>query len=364
MTRGTFAVVDLVALQHNFNVIRERVGKSKILAVVKADAYGHGIERVAAALPDSDGFGVAILEEAIQLRDAGIQQPIVLLEGVVSAGDLIEAANHQLDVVVHSAEQLAFFRKADLPVPVRVWLKFDTGMHRLGIDGEKLSGFYQTLMNSNNVSDVVLMSHLACADEQQGEFSARQQQRFSNVIGQVPSASVSKSLANSAGTFGLPDAHYQWVRPGLALYGGSPLNDVSADTLGLKPVMELRSTVLTTRLVKAGDTVGYGAAWQADQDTPIAIVGIGYGDGYPRHIQEQTPVLIRGERCPIVGRVSMDMIAVDISGLAENAEPIVMGEAVVLWGKGLPIEDIAAAAGTINYELLCQVTGRVKRIYR
>ncbi|PIE41198.1 MAG: alanine racemase [Gammaproteobacteria bacterium] len=368
MARGTYAVVDLAALQHNFGVIRQRVGDSNVLSVVKADAYGHGIERVAAALSGSgsDGFGVAIIDEAIQLRDAGIQQPVVLLEGVTSAGDLAEAANQGLDVVVHTVEQLRFFQATSLPRPVRVWLKFDTGMHRLGIHPTQLPEFYRALKSLDSVSDVILMSHLACADEPNSPFSANQLAKFNTTIETVAAvpAGAGKSLANSAGTFSQTGTHFQWVRPGLALYGGSPLQGVTAESLGLKPVMQLSSTVLATRLVKAGDAVGYGAAWIADRDTPVAIVGIGYGDGYPRHVAAQTPVLIRGVRCPLVGRVSMDMIAVDLSPLKLPAGAIGLGEPVIIWGNGLPVEDVAQAAGTINYELLCQVTGRVKRIYR
>ncbi|MCG8312752.1 MAG: alanine racemase [Pseudomonadales bacterium] len=377
MARGTNAVIDLGALQHNFQVIKSRVGHSKILAIVKADAYGHGIERVAAALGDSDGFGVAILEEAVRLRDAGITQPIVLLEGVTSSGHLAEAAEQGLDVVVHSQEQLSFVADVVLPKPIRVWLKFDTGMHRLGIDAADLQGIYQQLLLNDHVSSVVLMSHLACADNPDQAFSHSQLHRFQRSIVSASAANsqstMVKSLANSAGIFSLPDAHYDWVRPGLALYGGSPLAGVTAADLGLRPVMELRSTVLATRNVKAGETVGYGATWRAQQDTSVAIVGIGYGDGYPRHISDGTPVLIRGVRCPMVGRVSMDMLAVDLRPLSggdqENpggqlAGPVEMGEPVIIWGNGLPVEEVAHAAGTINYELLCQVTGRVKRVYR
>lgn len=370
MARGTSAVVDLAALQHNFRVIKGRVGQAKVMTVVKADAYGHGIERVAAALPDSDGFGVAIIEEAVQLRDAGIQQPVILLEGVTCAGDLVEAAALQLDVVVHTQEQLAYFHEAKLPTPVRVWLKFNTGMHRLGIEPSQLAEFFHALTESEQVSDVVLMSHLACADELDSHHAQSQQQRFAAAIQDlgINPAEQDKSLANSAGVFALPESHYEWVRPGISLYGASPLIGKSAAELGLKPVMELRSTVLATRNVQPGESVGYGATWKATAETPVAIVGIGYGDGYPRHVAPGTPVLIRGVRCPMVGRVSMDMLAVDVSPLykldQETVEPVALGEQVILWGKGLPVEDIAAAAGTINYELLCQVTGRVKRVYR
>ena len=373
MARGTKAVVDLSALQHNFQVIRRRVGSSRVMAVVKADAYGHGIERVAAALPNADGFGVAIIEEAIQLRDAGVTQPIILLEGVTNPGDLAEAAERDLDVVVHTEEQLAFLDQASMQRPLRVWLKFNTGMHRLGVETDQLIACYRTLHASDKVGDIVLTSHFACADETDPAHALAQQARFEEAVRELGQTfpelqgSVQPlSLANSAGVFSRPESHFHWVRPGIALYGASPLVDTSADKLDLKPVMTLQSTVLATRLVKPGETVGYGATWQADQDTPVAIVGIGYGDGYPRHVPSGTPVLIRGVRCPMVGRVSMDMLAVDLSPVlaAAQTDPVAPGEPVILWGGGLPIEDIARAAGTINYELLCQVTGRVKRVYR
>ena len=372
MARGTNAVVDLNALQHNFGVIRQRVGNSRVMAVVKADAYGHGIERVAAALPEADGFGVAIIEEAIQLRDAGVTQPIVLLEGVTNPGDLAEASRRQLDVVIHTEEQLIFLEATEIPKPLRVWLKFNTGMHRLGIETDRLTACYRALRSTDKVSDVVLASHFACADEPEPDHALAQQARFEQAVTALnrglPEQDIQNqrlSMANSAGVFSRPESHFDWVRPGIALYGASPLVDVSAASLNLRPVMALHSTVVATRQVKPGETVGYGATWQAEQETPVAIVGIGYGDGYPRHVPSGTPVLIRGVRCPMVGRVSMDMLAVDLRPvLACNDGPVPLGEPVVLWGNGLPVEDIARAAGTINYELLCQVTGRVKRVYR
>lgn len=369
MARGTNAVVDLGALQHNFRVIKERVGSSRVLSVVKADAYGHGIERVAAALKQSDGFGVAIMEEAIRLRDAGVRQPIVLLEGVTHPGFLSEAAEQQLDVVVHNQEQLDFVLAAKLSRPIGIWLKFNTGMHRLGIEETQLAASYQALANCEHVAGIVLASHLACADEPDKSHCQAQQQRFQRAVDRLNPANPVCSLANSAGVFALPSSHYDWVRPGISLYGASPLEEITAQSLALRPVMELQSSVIATRTVQPGETVGYGATWQATAETPVAIVGIGYGDGYPRHVAQGAPVLIRGIRCPMVGRVSMDMLAVDLSPLiaAEQSghhSPVALGESVVLWGNGLPVEEIAQAAGTINYELLCQVTGRVKRVYR
>ena len=376
MARGTQAVIDLSALKHNFAVVRERVGQSQVMAVVKADAYGHGIERVAAALTEADGFGVAIIEEAIQLRDAGVTQPIVLLEGVTNPGDLAEAAERGLDVVIHSEQQLEFLQATAIPGPLRVWLKFNTGMHRLGIEADRLATCYRALLSSEKVTSVVLTSHFACADEPDPSPALAQQQRFAQAVTALNAglpeqdvAQQSLSLANSAGVFSRPESHFHWVRPGISLYGASPLMGVRAAALGLRPVMELRSAVLAVREVRPGDTVGYGATWEAQEDTPVAIVGIGYGDGYPRHVPSGTPVLIRGVLCPMVGRVSMDMLAVDLRPVLASAEAlsggtIAAGEPVVLWGNGLPVEDIATAAGTINYELLCQVTGRVKRVYR
>lgn len=357
MSRGTQAVINLSALQHNFSVVRKLAPNSRILSVVKADAYGHGLVPVAKALRDSDGFGVATLLEGLALREAGISQPILLMEGVMNAADLRLAEEKRFHIVIHQQWQLDMLLAATLSCPLNVWLKVDTGMHRLGVPADQFSQSWQALLSSANVDQVVIMSHLACADEQDNPMNGAQSRAFALLKqgNQCPQA----SLANSAGILRGEDYHYQWLRPGLMLYGASPLQEASAESLQLKPAMQLVSRIIARTQVKAGDTVGYGGTWRAPKDSEIAVVAIGYGDGYPRHISADAHVLIEGVMCPIVGRVSMDMITVDVTHLPQ-AQP---DTEVILWGEGLPVETVAQWAGTVNYELLCQITGRVEREY-
>ena len=358
MSRGTRAVIDLSALQHNFHLARERAPYSQVLAVVKADAYGSGSVQVAEALKDADGFGVATFDEGLALRVAGITQPILLMEGVMSARELELAAEKQFQIVVHQPWQLDLLLQAQLASPLVVWLKADTGMHRLGLPVSECATVAAQLQASTNVAEVRLMSHLACADEAGHPLNHSQLDAFAALM--TTSGIQSGSLANSAGIFRGEGYHYQWVRPGLMLYGASPLLEASAETLNLRPVMQLESRIIAKSVVPRGGSVGYGATWTAPEDTPVAVVAIGYGDGYPRHVSREAFVLIQGQRCPLAGRVSMDMLTVDIS-----AVPDVPIEApVILWGNGLPVEWVAEWAGTVNYELLCQVTDRVRRVYR
>lgn len=357
MSRGTCAEVDLAALRSNYQILKRQAPNSKVLAVVKADAYGHGLIPVAQALPESDGFGVAILEEAVALRRSGIAQPIVLLEGVLSQEELQIAALHRIAVVVHHQQQLDFLENAQLEIPLSIWLKFNTGMHRLGLELAELEHALQRLRASRNAADITLMSHFACADEENSTVTAQQFELFSEVCRRYPD--LKASLANSGGVFRHSDFHFDWVRPGIALYGCSPLLGVSAETLGLKPVMQLRSKLIALRTVVEGESVGYGATWVATKTTPVGIVGIGYGDGYPRHIKPGTVARVGGVECELIGRVSMDMMAVDLS----NISGAQLGDDVLLWGEGLPVEKIAESAGTINYELLCHITHRAERRY-
>ncbi len=360
VSRGTYAIIDLAALRSNYQTLRRLAAGTKVLAVVKADAYGHGLIQVARALPESDGFGVAILEEAICLREAGVLQPIVLLEGAQSATEMQRAAEHQIAVVVHQKEQIDYLEQITLREPVDVWLKFNTGMHRLGLELGQVDSALARLHHNAQVRSITLMSHFACADDVASGVTAEQAALFHEVCSRHRHLGVQGSLSNSAGMFRGVDYHYDWVRPGLALYGASPLLEASAQELGLKPVMQLCSRIIALRTVQPGDTVGYGAAWQAQEPATIGIVGIGYGDGYPRHVDENVCVLVGGCACPLAGRVSMDMIAVDVSQVGD----VKLGDPVILWGPELPIENVASSAGTINYELLCQVTHRAERIYR
>ncbi|WP_413470669.1 alanine racemase [Thalassotalea sp. LPB0316] len=348
--------INLPALVDNYQVIKTMAPKAKVLAVLKANGYGHGLVTIAKALPQADAFGVARIEEALELRTAGVIKPIVLLEGVFNTGDLAILAANNLQTIVHTKEQLHAILTADLDRPLKVWLKIDTGMHRLGIEPEQFNAFYYALTESENVhSDLVLMSHFSCADDLQSSSTQAQFSLFNQLTEQLPNA---RSIANSAGICGWQNTQCDWIRPGLMLYGVSPLIDKSSASFGLKPVMTLQSSVIAIQRVKKGETVGYGNAWQASEDTNIGVIAIGYGDGYPRHAQNGTPVWLNDRRVPLAGRVSMDMITVDLGPKSTDK----IGDIATLWGSELPVEEIAKHSTTIAYELLCNITRRVKYI--
>lgn len=346
------AVINLAALSNNYRLIQSLSPHAKVLAVLKANGYGHGLERIANALPHADAFGVARIDEALALREAGIVKPIVLLEGFFSEENINTLAANNLQTIVHNEQQLAAIVNANLTTPLKVWLKIDTGMHRLGINPEQLPAFYQALMQSKNVQHpIVLMSHLGCADDKSNPATQQQVCLFDELTSALPSE---KSMANSAGVLLWPESHYQWIRPGLLLYGVSPL---SADNVieGIEPVMTLQSSLISVRQLAAGEAVGYGGTWTSEKSTTIGVVAIGYGDGYPRHATNGTPVLINNRRVPLIGRVSMDMISVDLGSQSQDK----VGDIATLWGKDLPVEEVAAFATTIPYELLCNITRRV-----
>jgi len=347
------AVIEPRALRHNLTTIRERARRARVMAVVKANAYGHGLVPTALALADADAFAVARLEEGLALRAAGITQPIVLLEGVFTAEQLLEAARHGFDLVVHDALQVELLEEMTGSHRFVLWIKIDTGMNRLGFPAHEFPAALERVRRLKPAAlEIRLLTHLACADEPDNRMTNAQLARFREA---TRGLDYSVSIANSAGIFGGAQLNCDWVRPGLALYGASPFAAGSAAQLGLEPVMSLESSVIALRHVTAGETVGYGAAWSAPRDSAIAIIAAGYGDGLPRGLPGGTPVLIGGVRAPIVGRVSMDMIAVDVSGVPD----VHVGTAAILWGPGLPVEEIARHAGTIPYELLCSVSQRV-----
>ncbi len=353
MTSPLVARIGVDALRHNFARVKEWAGGSRVMAVVKAEAYGHGLLRSAQAFDQADGLAVARIEEACALRAAGIRRPILLLEGFLSAGELAEAAALGLWSVVHHEEQLALLARARLNAPLPVWLKLDTGMHRLGFpvgQAAMLAGRLAAPGSSARLDCV--MTHLACADEPDRGETRDQIARFMAATSGWP---VARSVANSAALIGIPGARFDWVRPGLALYGASPFGDRTGEELGLQPVMTVATQLIAIQAVKRGEAVGYGASWRASADLAIGIAAIGYGDGYPRHAVPGTPVLVNGRRAALVGRVSMDMLAIDLSGHPEAR----IGDPVVVWGQGLPVEEIAHAAGTVAWELLCGVTRRV-----
>lgn len=346
------AVIDLHALSNNYRLIQSISPDAKVLAVLKANGYGHGLERIANALPHADAFGVARIDEALALREAGIVKPIVLLEGFFDKTDIDTIALNNLQTIVHNEQQLAAIVNANLATPLKVWLKIDTGMHRLGINPEQLPAFYQALIQSKNVQQpIILMSHLGCADDKNNPATSQQINLFDELTSALASE---KSMANSAGVLLWPKSHYQWIRPGLLLYGVSPLS-ADVDIEGIEPVMTLQSSLISIRHIAAGEAVGYGGTWTSEKSTTIGVVAIGYGDGYPRHAVNGTPVLINGRRVPLIGRVSMDMISVDLGTESEDK----VGDIATLWGKGLPVEEVAVFATTIPYELLCNITRRV-----
>lgn len=351
--------LNLAALHHNVRRVRDLAPYSRILAMVKADAYGHGVLTVANALSEVDGFGVAFIDEAMALREAGISQTINVLQGVFNGDEMFTAVRKGLQIVVHHEEQLRIVEACRLSGPIDVWLKIDTGMHRLGFSMDRVADAYRRLQEARVVREVGLMTHFACADELGSRHTEKQIARFRELQHQISEGGehiIPDSLANSAGIVAWPAAHGAWVRPGIMLYGSSPLADRSAQELGLKPVMTLTSRLIAINPVSRGEAVGYGATWTAERDTRLGVVGIGYGDGYPRHARSGTPVLINGRLVPVVGRVSMDMITVDLGDL-----PAKIGDTAVLWGEGLPADTVADHAGTISYELFCKVTRRVRR---
>ena len=324
-----------------------------MLAVVKANAYGHGLVPTALTLSEADAFAVARLDEALILRSAGIHKTIVLLEGVFEHQQLLEAARHGFEIVVHEESQIALLEAFDQAHRFVIWIKIDTGMNRLGFRPSDFRAAYQRITQLRSPPlEIRLMTHLARADERDDEMNAMQVARFNEAIKGLPVHAT--SIANSAGILG-GRIRCEWVRPGLALYGASPFAGRQAAELGLQPAMTLQTIAIATRKVPAGETVGYGGAWKAPRDSVIAIVAAGYGDGLLRSLDSGTPVLVDGQRASLVGRVSMDMVALDVTHLPQ----VRAGAQVTLWGAGLPVEEIAEHAGTIPYELLCGVRQRV-----
>ncbi len=357
MSFAPVAQIDLDALRHNLAVARRAAPDRKVMVVVKANAYGHGLVPVAAALTDADALAVARLDEAVILRDAGVRIPVVVLEGCHSAAELAEAAGRDIAVVVHQDEQLAMLEAAWLPQPLAVWLKLDTGMHRLGFDIADATRAHARLVASGAVRQPVgLMTHLANADDRWDPTTEEQLARFSPLASRLGGP---VSVANSAGILGWPASHGDWVRPGLMLYGASPFLNGKGSDDGLRPVMTLSARLLAVKQLKAGDAVGYGGTWRCSHDMRIGVVGIGYGDGYPREIAADTPVRINGHASQVIGRVSMDMITIDLSRVAGGR----IGDPVTLWGEGVPVETVARAADTIPYTLFCGIQARVRHVY-
>ncbi|MGV6818391.1 MAG: alanine racemase [Thiotrichales bacterium] len=351
MSRPARAIINLAALQHNFALLRSVAGESRILSVVKADAYGHGVFEVVDALRDSDGFAVACVEEGLELRSVGVDKPILVMQGAHHAEELTEATEAGLMMVIHQIEQIedlpeSFFLRPEL------WLKLDTGMGRLGIPVELADEVLEKL----GARCTTLMTHFANADRPEDPRNEEQFIRFDWVVRRH---SLAASAANSAATFALPTVRYQWVRPGLMLYGGSPFLEERAPDLGLQAVMTFAAPVIAVNWHRQGDLIGYGSSYACPEDMAVGVIAVGYADGYPRHAPTGTPVLIDGKIYPLIGRVSMDMITVD---LREHPSPV-RGMTAVLWGEGLPIDRVANMAGTLSYELMCAAGARCIREY-
>ena len=326
------------------------------MAVIKANAYGHGLLRMARSLSDADAFAVARTDEGLALRQSGIAQRIAVLQGFFNGDELKAHAEAGLEPVIHSDWQVDLLESVPLPAPLAVWLKLDTGMHRLGVLPSEFHTLLDRLQRCPQVQQPIpLMSHLANADAVNDGFTTHQLNLFRDITQAVASES---SLANSAGLFAWEDARREWVRPGISLYGVSPFPDRTGLDEDLEPVMTFRSRLISIKEVPAGTPVGYGGDWICPHPTRLGVVAVGYGDGYPRRAVSGTPVLIRNQRVPLAGRVSMDMITLNLNGCPE-AHP---GDLVTLWGKGLPVEEIAHKAGTIPYDLLCGITQRVRII--
>jgi len=349
MSRPILARIDLSALKNNLRVVR-RTTSSRVMAVIKANAYGHGLLRVAEALQEAEGFALLDVRDAVALREAGFRQTILLLEGYFSQDELPLMAEYELTSVIHNQLQLAWLDAYPQRNGLSVWLKVNSGMNRLGFMPAEVPAVMERLKSHRAVREVTLMTHFAQADEAAG--IAAQLQTFKQLASPYR---VPQSLANSAAVLRYPAAHGDWVRPGIMLYGSSPFADVSAQQLGLQPVMTLGSELISVRELRAGDAVGYGATFRAENAMRIGIVACGYADGYPRHAATGTPILVNGQRTRTLGRVSMDMLAVDLSDIPDAQA----GSRVVLWGEGMPVDEVAAAAGTISYELLCALAQRV-----
>jgi alanine racemase len=350
-------MMDADALRHNLAAVRRIAPNSRVLAVIKANAYGHGLIEAARALHSADAMGVARIDEGLTVRAAGIDSSILLLEGVFSTDELGQAAAANFELVVHEFKQVELLEQARSSLRFTVWIKLNTGMNRLGFSAGQFPEALRRLQACACVGQTRLMTHLAGAEESGGESARRQIETFQTLTQGI---AAERSVANSAGVIGWPEAHLDWVRPGLMLYGLSPIPDRDGSQLGLRPVMTLATQLIAVRRVPQGAGVGYNAIWKAPRDSLIGIAAVGYGDGYARNVRSGAPVLVDGHRAQVAGRVSMDMTAIDVTDVPD-AE---VGDKVVLWGDGVPAEAVAPFADTISYELVCGITQRVARVWK
>ena len=351
MPRPIRASISLGAMAHNLAIARTHAAGAKLWAVIKANAYGHGLRRAAAALADADGYALLDFEEAIRLRLAGVEKPLLLLEGFFSAQDLALVCQYRLTPVVHSAAQIEMLAKTPLAAPIDAYLKINSGMNRLGFALDDVRLAWNALEANPRIRSVTLMTHFADADGASGVEA--QLAWFNEMV--APFAGAPRSLANSAALLRFPETRADWVRPGIMLYGCSPFAERSAAELELEPAMTLKSEIIAVQRLQARERIGYGFTYEAAGEMTLGVVACGYADGYPRHAPSGTPVLVDGVRTRSVGLVSMDMICVDLSGIPGGG----IGAPVTLWGAGLSADEVAASAGTLSYELLCALAPRV-----
>ena len=355
MSRGAIAILSTENLLHNLNTIKRAAPEKKVMAMIKANAYGHGLRSVASRLHRHvDSLGVASVDEALAIRKSGVNSPITLIEGIFEPDELLIASAQRFHVVFHDDSQIKWLEASSLPLPLKIWLKIDTGMGRLGFGPNDARNIYDRLSrNRQIVQPIGIMSHLACADTYEHPMNQQQLAAFNQFTATLPGP---KSFANSAALFHFPSSQFDVVRPGLSLYGISPIKTKSAASFHLKPVMTLQTRLIAIRNFTAGSCIGYESTFTCPENMPVGVVAMGYGDGYPRLAQNGTPVLVNNQRCQIVGRVSMDMMSVDL----RTSPHAKVGDPVVLWGDQLPLEEVAAYTTHSPYDLVTGVQQRVK----
>lgn len=368
MGRALQALIDPTALRHNLNIVKNLAPNSKVIAMVKADSYGHGLVPVARALVDADAFGVACIEEAIALRRAGVSNRIILMQGFFSTSELADIVNNQFEVVIHSAQQLNLLQTVKKFVrPLWVWIKINTGMNRLGFEIDTAVKAYKDIKSSSNYILKGVLTHFASSDEVNNPLTKHQIDLFKNFCDKNISKDIDRSMANSAGVINWQDSHADWVRPGLMLYGISPISGKSGVDLGLKPAMQLETNIIAIQKIKKGDGIGYNHKFIASKDMYVGIIAVGYADGLSSMYglahssinQSTVPVLYQGRKVPFIGKVSMDMAAIDLTDI--DIEKAKVDDKVVLWGEGLPVEEVAQSANLIPYELITSLGNRVAR---
>jgi alanine racemase len=368
MSRHAVAILSTENLHHNISVIKSHT-KAKIIAMVKANGYGHGIRSVSQRLDSfADLLGVASIDEALALRKVGVKLPILLSEGVFEASELLQACTENFHVVFHNNVQIEWLKKASLPRPISVWLKVDTGLGRLGFEADEAAKHYKTLLALKCVEKPIrVMSHFACSDKKDHPLNQIQIDRFTDFKENYTNTKLSEySFCNSGAIFHFPNQHHDYVRPGLSIYGVNPLFNETAADLGLRPVMTLQTNLIAVNQMPKGATIGYGARYTCPEDMPIGIIAFGYGDGYPISAKDGTPVLVNQVKCPIVGRVSMDMMAVDLRPIVKNSvsqSNVTIGDPVILWGDGLPLEEVASYTTSSVYDILTGVQNRVRFLW-